>query len=246
MASVGEPSCANCQKTEEELSAPLKRCAKCQTTTYCSRDCQKGHWKIHKKSCASNAAANASGSTGTSSETPSKVLEKNVDKPFHKLDARTWLHDRPEKDVYKLLIDSYRLSLEDDFKFEGVRDSNTLYGGAADSLKGFHSFLNLAQMQQTILPSWWSEDKAKVCEAFGMEQNNWHSLRKKATKADLVKRYGDQLIPMQMRMFREHVTGRSPMGHDSTMVRKFHMLRESGDLSEDVVFENMDMSGFIP
>ena len=246
MASVGEPSCANCHKTEEELGAPLKRCAKCQTTTYCSRDCQKGHWKTHKKSCASNAAANASGSTTTSSATPSNVLEKTADKPFHELDAGTWLHDRPEKDVYKLLIDSYRLSLEDDFNFEGVRDRDTLYGGAADSLQGFQRFVSLAQMRQTVLPSWWSEDKTRACEEFGMEQGNWHSLRKKVTKADLMKKYGDELMPMQMRMFREQVTGRSPMGHDSTMVRRFHMLREGSNLPEDVVFENMDVSDIIP
>jgi len=242
MASMGELSCANCQKTEEELGSSLKRCAKCQTTTYCSRDCQKGHWKTHKKSCASYAAANSSSSAGASSTTSSKVLEKNVDKPFHKLDAKTWLHDRPEKDVYKLLIDSYRLSLDDDFNFESVRDRNTLYGGAADSLRGFQSFLNLAQMRQTILPSWWSEDKAKACEAFGMEQGNWHSLRKKVTKGDLMKKYEDQLMPMKMRMFREQVTGRGPMGQDSTMMRKFQMLQEGDDLPEEVQFENMDMS----
>ena len=148
--------------------------------------------------------------------------------------------------MYKLLIDSYRLSLEDDFNFEGVRDRNTVYGRATDSLKGFQSFLSLAQMRQTILPSWWSEDKTKACETFGMEQGNWHSLRKKVTKADVMKRYGDQLMPMQMRIFREHVTGRGPMGSDSTMVRKFHMLREGGDLPDDVVVEYTNISDFIP
>lgn len=30
---------------------PLKQCAKCNATPYCSRDCQKADWKTHKKIC---------------------------------------------------------------------------------------------------------------------------------------------------------------------------------------------------
>lgn len=28
-----------------------KSCAKCKTASYCGRECQVGHWKVHKKSC---------------------------------------------------------------------------------------------------------------------------------------------------------------------------------------------------
>eukprot|EP00300_Choanocystis_sp_HF-7_P012175 c17780_g1_i1.p1 GENE.c17780_g1_i1~~c17780_g1_i1.p1 ORF type:complete len:527 (+),score=109.37 c17780_g1_i1:263-1843(+) len=41
------PKCASCQA---ELDGP-KFCAACHNVQYCSRDCQKRHWKIHKPQC---------------------------------------------------------------------------------------------------------------------------------------------------------------------------------------------------
>ncbi|KAH8767719.1 hypothetical protein BGZ57DRAFT_923204 [Hyaloscypha finlandica] len=47
--------CASCSALETDPEKPLKPCAKCQTVRYCSRDCQKKDWKLHKKICASAA-----------------------------------------------------------------------------------------------------------------------------------------------------------------------------------------------
>ena len=44
--------CAKCGKTDSEAGKELKRCAKCQETRYCSRECQKANWKGHKQVCA--------------------------------------------------------------------------------------------------------------------------------------------------------------------------------------------------
>jgi len=44
-------ACGNCG----ELKAVL-RCSRCRLTSYCNRDCQKAHWKLHKKLCNSNPA----------------------------------------------------------------------------------------------------------------------------------------------------------------------------------------------
>lgn len=52
-------SCGNlkCQNTTSE-DKPFKTCAKCNTTAYCSRECQKEDWvKRHKLNCKSNATA---------------------------------------------------------------------------------------------------------------------------------------------------------------------------------------------
>eukprot|EP01029_Cantina_marsupialis_P011668 TRINITY_DN25967_c0_g1_i1.p1 TRINITY_DN25967_c0_g1~~TRINITY_DN25967_c0_g1_i1.p1 ORF type:complete len:431 (+),score=141.60 TRINITY_DN25967_c0_g1_i1:36-1328(+) len=41
--------CAKCGKEEEDRA--FKRCARCFSVAYCSRDCQKAHWSKHKKPC---------------------------------------------------------------------------------------------------------------------------------------------------------------------------------------------------
>jgi hypothetical protein len=44
--------CANCFLSEDDMEGvTLKRCANCKTTKYCSRACQKAHWKEHRDQC---------------------------------------------------------------------------------------------------------------------------------------------------------------------------------------------------
>jgi hypothetical protein len=40
-------SCASCRKISENL----KRCSRCRTVVYCSVECQRGHWTLHKTVC---------------------------------------------------------------------------------------------------------------------------------------------------------------------------------------------------
>ncbi|KAF9634322.1 MYND domain protein [Lasiodiplodia theobromae] len=100
------------------------------TATTCARCAD---WKTHKKVCASLAAA---ASNGASTST-SKNLDVPIPNPFTRLTQRTWLHDRSERDTYKLLIDAYRLRMEDDYNFTGDVDADCVMGGAPDSARGF-------------------------------------------------------------------------------------------------------------
>lgn len=46
-----EKRCSGCGKPPAE-NKPLSKCTKCLSAKYCSRECQKKHWKKHKKECA--------------------------------------------------------------------------------------------------------------------------------------------------------------------------------------------------
>ena len=47
-------TCAKCRTLIQK--GATKRCSRCKTTIYCSRECQVSHWKIHKAACKSKSA----------------------------------------------------------------------------------------------------------------------------------------------------------------------------------------------
>ncbi|KJZ80346.1 hypothetical protein HIM_00196 [Hirsutella minnesotensis 3608] len=219
--------CNSCKKSPPEVT--LKRCAKCSTTHYCSRDCQQTDWKMHKKVCSKQAAASSPGASGAADLSPPKGVDHGVAKPFTRLDNGTWLHDRSEKDVYRLLIDAYRLRVEDIYVIEGEADAGSIYGGAADGLRGFQAFLERVERCPGLLPQWWDANKKTECETLGMASSPRHNLRTKVHKSDIIEQYGDPQFPMQLRMFVESVYGRGPGGADGTGARKMMMAREQGN-----------------
>ena len=220
MASVQqeEPSCAHCDKK----SASLQTCSRCHKAQYCGRDCQKAAWKTHKKDCS--PSAQPAGPENKAKQNHTKGLEKHVPTPFTNLDRGVYLHDRPESDVFKLLIDSFRIRQADDYNFEMKVTPQGVYIGAPSSVKPFRLYLKDAV---AILPPWWTDAKTEECVAFG-DGGAWSDLRKKVTKSEIIDHYGDGTMPMQLRMLAEMVYGCGTMGHDGTSVRAMMMMKESG------------------
>ena len=53
--------CFLCQK--EGRSPLLRKCTQCEVAYYCSKTCQRGHWKQHKPACIATVAAKAQDAT---------------------------------------------------------------------------------------------------------------------------------------------------------------------------------------
>ncbi|KAI1502472.1 hypothetical protein F5X99DRAFT_427127 [Biscogniauxia marginata] len=186
-------SCAVCKKTSPTVS--LKRCAKCFVTPDCSRDCQESDWKDHRK--------------------------QSITKPFSRLDNGTWLHDRPETDVYRLLIDAYCLRVADDCNED------------LDKSGGFQHFLDLVASRK-LLPPWWTREKEEACKALSTDPSQWQYLSRTIKKSDIAGHYGDSQFPMQLRMFAEAVIGRGVGGADGTQMRALMVAMEQDGIGGGV------------
>jgi splicing suppressor protein 51 len=162
--------------------------------------------------------------------------------PFTRLENGTWLHDRPEIDVYRLLVDAYRLRVEDTYVMEGVLMEGSIYAGNTDGLHGFRDFLTRAATVSGLLPPWWNNEKKTACEQLGMDASQWSDLRCAVEKHNIIERYGDPQFPMQLRMLAEAVYRRGPDGSDLTAVRAMMVARESGELGADVRTTVIDLT----
>ena len=200
--SVSE-ACAGCKKPQSELTIPLKRCAKCQTQRYCSRECQKADWKVHKKVCASNQQNNKPKASTTRTTGP---VTANM---LSSISPDDFLHGLSEKNALIRLIDCYRMRAEDDYKFAG--DPHGIYDDE-DPLEDFRAFLDLAQKREGLLPPWWDGDKREECERLAMDKRQWAFIGSAITKSDIMQHYGDNMMPMKIRFLAEKIYGRRVQG----------------------------------
>ncbi|KAF3766013.1 hypothetical protein M406DRAFT_223444, partial [Cryphonectria parasitica EP155] len=204
-------------------------CERCNVL-YCSYTCLLLDWEAHKKACApktTRSRVDASAGDNSTSSRSAPGLEKHIPNPFTQIDSGAYLHNRPERDVYKLLIDTYRLRMADRCGLEGVREADSLYApGVTDAMPGFRRFLGLVEAKRGVLPSWWSAEKERECERLGGGGGGWSSLRRKIEKSDVLAHYRDEKFPMQLRMFGETIYGRGIGGQDGTMIRRMMMAQE--------------------
>lgn len=140
-------------------------------------------------------------------------LDYGVPKPFTKLTTKTWLRGRTINDVYRLLVEAYRLRMEDDYKMTGVHgtDIDCIHGSAPNIRISFRRFLEKAPLMPGVLPTWWCERRQHECEEFGM-RDGWYMLWNVISIDTLVERYGDRDFPTHLRVFASQVLGTAPDG----------------------------------
>ncbi|KAF7559517.1 hypothetical protein G7046_g4631 [Stylonectria norvegica] len=222
------PKCKEHPRTGPKAGKEEQLCQVCETTPYCSPDCRWADWKTHQQICAGKPDGSPL-PRATDIGSPLKGLETPILRPFTRLTEGTWLHDRPQGDVYRILVDTYRFRIQDMFEFEQVVEEDSIYNGKDSGTKGFSRFLDLFYTKesnpiltsrgQSLLPPWWTDTTRAACETFanaqGPEQSNWYSLAWKITMEEVVHRYGDNTFGMQLRVFAEHVHGKAVAGVSS-------------------------------
>lgn len=225
-----QASCQTCQTPSTAVT--LQKCGRCRSTSYCSKACQKSDWPSHKPLCKAppETGANASASAPSqprqpnNNTKPSNGLESRIPKPFTALQNGTWLHNRPKNDVFRLLIDVYRLRVEDKYVHDGQVDRDSIYGGdpRVDGQAGFRRYLKKVEGYKngSLLPTWWNVSTREECIAYGgpAGTDQWSKLNCAVEKRDINEHYGDSTFAMQLRMFNEAVDGRAPGGADGTMM----------------------------
>lgn len=131
---------------------------------------------------------------------------------FEALKEGTWLENRPERELYGLLVDAYRLRVNDEAVFGRGIDEDSFYGGI-NPLEGFSNFLKAAERTRKPLPGWWTPAKTAACERWAAEQTTgqgkgvWHNLSSAVGKSDIVEHYSDPIFPMQLRLLAEDIKG---------------------------------------
>ncbi|MCJ1331862.1 hypothetical protein MMC10_008554 [Thelotrema lepadinum] len=174
-----EPKCAKCSKPQSQLAEQLKRCAECQTTRYCSRDCQRADWKAHKKCCGIEFDPEG----WQIQKMPARVAPGNAHLDLSVPvggNAKDLLKLHGENDTYKLLIQSYRCMDEDDRVAAGRLDIDKANIRpqyiTGHSFNGLKEFIAKAERNGNLLPTWWNAQKREQCEKVAREMYHWSDI----------------------------------------------------------------------
>jgi splicing suppressor protein 51 len=191
--------CATCNTTD----VPLLKCARCKAVSYCSKDCQKAHWKTHKQICAHIADVRA-------------ISNNKV------------YHNRPEEETFKLLIDTLRMRQEDEYALDGEHMSGTIYNQEPNSEKAFRTFIRKAKAVSGILPPWWDHKSLEKCLSYSRNSADF-SLKHAQEKHDIQETWADKMMPMKLRMVAERVYGNTPGGSKGDAMLAHMMGAEGGN-----------------
>ena len=121
------------------------------------------------------------------------------------------MHGRSEDDTIKLLIDSFRLRIDDEYRTARVMRPGTIYDVySEDSGEGFKMWLDDVKSRPGLLPSWWTDEWKEECIQYGMDYDEFATLHYTIGPNDLLEHYGDDgtgVAVKQLRIFGDRVTG---------------------------------------
>ncbi|CAG8954708.1 hypothetical protein HYFRA_00004631 [Hymenoscyphus fraxineus] len=189
------PLCGHCNK-QATPETPLKTCARCRKTKYCTPECQKSDWKAHKKLCGSSANTKRRYSSYSARTNPLPERPINL-----------FLNRLSKKDLFIQLIDSFRLRCDHELIYGGAyMGANSKVDGGTE--RDFAAFLDLAESREGLLPQWWDSESRRECVDLGNQRGDYSSIYKSARKARIFHHHGDEAMPTKLRVLGEKIYGK--------------------------------------
>lgn len=214
------PGLKTCPQFQSSATAP-KRCSRCRSIAYCNRDCQEAHWKAHKKDCARLAQ-----DEGLGGEEQAQTRDSR-EKPFTAINNNTFLRDRPEEEMFRIMTDLLRMRQEDEYVFEGNTLLGSIYDLDSTPESAFRGFVQAAARVPDFLPPWWTDEKLEQCLEYARTSAG-SSLAAAIENGDVIKKWGDDRMPMKLRMMGERIYGNTPGGSQSGPMLGVMMAQENG------------------
>ncbi|KND90042.1 hypothetical protein TOPH_05350 [Tolypocladium ophioglossoides CBS 100239] len=151
---------------------------------------------------------------------PKTGLDDPVTFAFTRLTYNTWFEGRRWTDVFKLLIDSYRLRLATQRDLDGkprrVPDEER-----REVANGLRRFLHLAEEVPGLLPQEWNWVHATRCKLLaGCDEDitNWYSLEYLPNEDEITEWYEDDFFSVQLQIFAKLVYGTDVAGQDAEIL----------------------------
>lgn len=204
----------------------MLQCARCKSAWYCNQSCQKENWKAHKPSCAQNAQGGSKTSSGARTTQSFQPGEQHK-KPFTAISNNKFLHDHSEEKTFQLLIDMLRLRQEDEYNLEGETMTGSIYNQEPNSEPAFRTLIRKAKAVPGLLPPWWDSQSLEKCLTYSRKTEQF-SLACAQEKHDIQETWGDNNMPMKLRMVAEKIYGNTPGGTRSDAMLGLMMGMEGG------------------
>ena len=93
---------------------------------------------------------------------------------------------------------------EDEYTFGG--NTVGIYGDE-NPIYEFREFLDLAEKKQGLLPTWWNKVKRAECVRWATGGDDWSDISCAVEKSDIQEHYGDNMMPMTLRILGERIYG---------------------------------------
>ena len=126
---------------------------------------------------------------------PTTGLDSAVTFAFTRMCYNTWFEGRCWRDVYKLLLDAFRLRLVTQRDLVG-KSRRILEEEKSEIVDGLRNFIHLAEAVHELLPQDWNWVHAILCEGLACYHDTaeWYSLEYLPNEDEIAERYQDGLF----------------------------------------------------